>query len=331
MISVARCSFNDFQEPLARVTFSQVPTCHAVSPFTASPERLDIIVGFASGDLVWLDFIAGRYSRINKGVCVLTSYDAMGAADEVHPQGILNSTAVTSVHFDPRHPHHFIAAFTDATILQFNMFAEDPVFINSSTVPMPWTTQFERQEEAMEPVSPVMDKAEVLIDPTMPSDAEKEAPNGDKANGKNGYDDEQNDVLLGWKNEEFGSLGELSKKPKNEERGTWVGKNPIAAFKMLRKGMTCESRHRDISACRAHLRCQHWPTRQTAGGLPQPRMTGCCDSSMSPRRSGSSSKPDGFEFKLTNLRLTDVFSGYFGALNCVCPDGRWGKGCSPFV
>jgi hypothetical protein len=56
------------QDPYARVTFSQVPLCHAVSPITAGPERLDIIIGFTSGDIVWLDFIAGKYSRINKGV-----------------------------------------------------------------------------------------------------------------------------------------------------------------------------------------------------------------------------------------------------------------------
>lgn len=56
------------QDPFARVTFSHVPTCHAVSHITAGPERLDIIIGFTSGDIVWLDFIVGKYSRINKGV-----------------------------------------------------------------------------------------------------------------------------------------------------------------------------------------------------------------------------------------------------------------------
>lgn len=56
------------QDTLARVTFSQVPTCHAISHHTASLERVDVVVGFSSGDIVWLDFIIGRYSRINKGV-----------------------------------------------------------------------------------------------------------------------------------------------------------------------------------------------------------------------------------------------------------------------
>jgi hypothetical protein len=60
--------WTDDQDPFARVTFSHVPTCHAVSHITAGPERLDIIIGFTSGDIVWLDFIVGKYSRINKGV-----------------------------------------------------------------------------------------------------------------------------------------------------------------------------------------------------------------------------------------------------------------------
>ena len=222
------------QEALSRVTFSQVPTCHVVSPFTASPERLDIIVGFASGDLVWLDFIVGRYSRINKG-------------------GILNGSAVTSVHFDPRHPHHFIASFADSTVLQFNMFAEDPVLPPSnSTTPMPWTVQFERQEEASLGSGgsvPMLSKyagdgeteKSVPLDTPANGSTENATPADGQAtpvpqvNGQMEMDGEER--LLKWKNDDFGSLAELSKVKKGEERGTWVGKNPIAAFKIVKQGL----------------------------------------------------------------------------------------------
>ena len=229
------------KEALARVTFSQVPTCHSVSPFTASPERVDIVVGFASGDLVWLDFIVGRYTRINKG-------------------GILNNGAVTSVHFDPRHPHHFIATFEDSTILQFNMFAEDPNLVLGSTAPMPWTTEFERQEEAQ---AAAMESAfnrtsspsakagqqpggvdtghSVNLNEKDGSTAQNASttthgygPNGEAPSGVHG---EEN--LVTWTNEEFGSLAELSKVKKGEERGTWVGKNPIAAFKIVKGNLNC--------------------------------------------------------------------------------------------
>ncbi|KAK7015164.1 hypothetical protein VNI00_019189 [Paramarasmius palmivorus] len=43
------------KEPLARITFSAHPTCHDVNPLTASSDRLDVIVGFSTGDLIWLD------------------------------------------------------------------------------------------------------------------------------------------------------------------------------------------------------------------------------------------------------------------------------------
>lgn len=46
--------FDCVQEPLTRITFSAYPTCHDVNVSTALPERLDIIMGFNTGDLVWL-------------------------------------------------------------------------------------------------------------------------------------------------------------------------------------------------------------------------------------------------------------------------------------
>lgn len=41
------------QEPLVRLFFSAYPTCHDVNPATASPDRIDIIIGFNTGDIVW--------------------------------------------------------------------------------------------------------------------------------------------------------------------------------------------------------------------------------------------------------------------------------------
>ncbi|KAG6877026.1 hypothetical protein C0993_010959, partial [Termitomyces sp. T159_Od127] len=43
------------KDPLTRITFAAYPTCHAVNVTTASPEHLDVIIGFNSGDLIWLD------------------------------------------------------------------------------------------------------------------------------------------------------------------------------------------------------------------------------------------------------------------------------------
>ncbi|WVW85032.1 hypothetical protein I302_107068 [Kwoniella bestiolae CBS 10118] len=111
------------KEPLTRITFSQVPSCHAVNMHTLGPDRIDVVIGFSSGDLLWVDFTIGKYSRLNKG-------------------GLLNNTAVLGVHFDPRQPHHFIAHFADSTILRFHLFADDPPTAIMAFV-LPWTKYFD--------------------------------------------------------------------------------------------------------------------------------------------------------------------------------------------
>ena len=42
------------QEPLARIYFSAYPTCHDVNLATVCAERLDIVIGFHTGDILWL-------------------------------------------------------------------------------------------------------------------------------------------------------------------------------------------------------------------------------------------------------------------------------------
>ncbi|KAG8767048.1 hypothetical protein FRC12_006475 [Ceratobasidium sp. 428] len=41
------------KEPLARISFSQYPSCHAVNALTSSSTCLDVIIGFNTGDLIW--------------------------------------------------------------------------------------------------------------------------------------------------------------------------------------------------------------------------------------------------------------------------------------
>ena len=53
------------QEPLSRITFSAHPTCHDVNLFTASSERLDVIIGFHTGDLIWLGMLYVAYGQIS--------------------------------------------------------------------------------------------------------------------------------------------------------------------------------------------------------------------------------------------------------------------------
>lgn len=62
------------KEPLGRVTFAAYPTCHDINVTTASAEHMDVIIGFSTGDLIWLDPISARYGRLNKQVrCAFSS------------------------------------------------------------------------------------------------------------------------------------------------------------------------------------------------------------------------------------------------------------------
>lgn len=130
-------------------------------------------------------------------------------SDGTDKQGLLNNTAVQAIHFDPRYPHHFVAAFADSTILLFNLFAEDPVPMAINQVPMPWTTVFERSGGS----SPSQDD---------------QAP------------EQKEEKLLVWKNEEFGNLGDIRKGAK-EERPTWAGRNPMGAYKLSTKNINGEA------------------------------------------------------------------------------------------
>lgn len=65
---------------LMRVNFSNNVSCHTICEMTKSgggeggnqggdvDVRLDVMIGFATGDLVFLDPIIGKYNRLNKGV-----------------------------------------------------------------------------------------------------------------------------------------------------------------------------------------------------------------------------------------------------------------------
>lgn len=94
------------REPVARVTFSTAPTCIDVNQFTRSAERLDVIVGFNSGDLIWIDPVSLRYSRINKG-------------------GTLSASGVRQVRWLPRSESLFLSAHMDGSVFVMDRDRED--------------------------------------------------------------------------------------------------------------------------------------------------------------------------------------------------------------
>ncbi|KAG9226594.1 hypothetical protein CCMSSC00406_0006181 [Pleurotus cornucopiae] len=94
------------KDPLARITFSAYPTCHDVNNSTASSERLDVIIGFNTGDLVWFDPISSRYCRLNK-------------------QGCITSSPCTAVRWVPNSPTLFLVAHADGTIIIYDKERDD--------------------------------------------------------------------------------------------------------------------------------------------------------------------------------------------------------------
>ncbi|KAF8623571.1 hypothetical protein AX15_006339 [Amanita polypyramis BW_CC] len=104
------------KEPLSRITFSTYPTCHDVNLYTASPEHIDIIIGFATGDLIWLDPISFRYGRLNK-------------------QGCISSSRCTAVRWVPSSPSLFLVSHADGTIIAYDKEREDGSFIPQDPAP----------------------------------------------------------------------------------------------------------------------------------------------------------------------------------------------------
>ncbi|KAJ1026762.1 hypothetical protein NDA16_002059 [Ustilago loliicola] len=94
------------KESLARITFTASPSAHDVNQFTRAHDRLDIVIGFVTGDLIWLDPIASRYTRINKGGCI-------------------TSSAVTQLRWLPGSENLIMAAHADGTVLIYDRERED--------------------------------------------------------------------------------------------------------------------------------------------------------------------------------------------------------------
>ncbi|KAJ2895192.1 hypothetical protein IWW38_002367, partial [Coemansia aciculifera] len=54
-------------ETLARFDFvSNTPLCHDINAATRAENRLDMVMGFVHGNIIWYDPISGKYARLNK-------------------------------------------------------------------------------------------------------------------------------------------------------------------------------------------------------------------------------------------------------------------------
>jgi len=98
------------KEPLARIHFSAHPTCHDVNLATVTPERIDVIIGFNTGDILWFDPMSSRYGRLNK-------------------QGRICNTPCTAIRWVPDSPNLFLVSHADGTIVVYDKEREDGAFV----------------------------------------------------------------------------------------------------------------------------------------------------------------------------------------------------------
>ncbi|CAE6441353.1 hypothetical protein ACGC1H_004215 [Rhizoctonia solani] len=123
------------KEPLARISFSQFPTCHAVNPLTGSSTCLDIVIGFNTGDLIWFEPLSSRYVRINKQV--------------VHNANQpMNLSPCTQVRWVPSSRTLLLASYADGTIVVYDTERQDAAFVpHDPSKPMPLPVVLDSEEQ----------------------------------------------------------------------------------------------------------------------------------------------------------------------------------------
>lgn len=105
------------KEALSQIVFTRATvTCHDVNPLTRSRDRLDVILGLSSGDIVWFNPLSNKYSRINK-------------------QGVINPFAVTSIKWIPGSESQALASHLDGSVILYDKDKDDQPFTPSPPQP----------------------------------------------------------------------------------------------------------------------------------------------------------------------------------------------------
>ncbi|KAJ2745956.1 hypothetical protein GGI20_001772 [Coemansia sp. BCRC 34301] len=93
-------------ETLARFDLvSNTPLCHAINEATRGENRLDMVMGFVHGNIIWYDPISGKYARLNKN----SGYTA----------------AIVSVRWIPGSASLFMAGTADGCVMIMDRNKED--------------------------------------------------------------------------------------------------------------------------------------------------------------------------------------------------------------
>lgn len=212
------------RDPIARIAFSATPTCAAVNNATLTHERLDILVGFNTGDIIWMEVFSGRYTRYNK--------DAQAAATNPNkPSGCVCAAAIKRVAWLPgagQGENMFCCASQDGSMSFWDRDREDP----ASFAPYPGLAPANTPLASMPTQDAPLQRSDSI-------DSEEGMASGFHMNGdKVPPSSTKSRFSISYKPTEYTddivvTLPQASADKKNPARF-----NPVAHWKVSRKGIT---------------------------------------------------------------------------------------------
>ncbi|TQV97675.1 hypothetical protein V2A60_006589 [Cordyceps javanica] len=103
-------SSSNKQDYLVKILFTKAHClCHDVNLATKGASHLDVVMGFSTGEIIWLEPISQRYTRLNKN-------------------GVINNTPVAHVKWLPGSENLFLAAHMDGSLIVYDKEKEDAAF-----------------------------------------------------------------------------------------------------------------------------------------------------------------------------------------------------------
>ncbi|GAA5905018.1 WD40 repeat domain-containing protein [Sporobolomyces salmoneus] len=115
------------KDPLSRIIFSAFPTCIDVNQHTASHTQIDLLIGFATGDIVWIDPLTAKYTRLNKSGVITSS--PVTSISWLAPVSSSSDTASlpsqTSSALPENRSNLFLTSHADGTVLIWDKDRED--------------------------------------------------------------------------------------------------------------------------------------------------------------------------------------------------------------
>ncbi|GAA5853098.1 hypothetical protein JCM3766R1_004146 [Sporobolomyces carnicolor] len=115
------------KDPLSRIVFSAFPTCIDASQHTATHSQIDLLIGFATGDIIWIDPLTAKYTRLNKSGVITSS--PVTSISWLPPISSSSDTAslpsLASSALPENRSNLFMTSHADGTILIWDKDRED--------------------------------------------------------------------------------------------------------------------------------------------------------------------------------------------------------------